>query len=70
MTGAYAPKFMDSQHGQEFMEEYAEQMVSASVKFAAPTGRATVTLTPKACFGFSCNEDDQPAVQSILRKLV
>jgi hypothetical protein len=70
MTGAYAPKFLDSQHGQEFMEEYAEQMVSASVKFAAPTGRANVTLTPKACFGFSCNEDDQPAVQSILRKLV
>ena len=70
MTGPYAPKFLDGQHGQEFLEEYAEQVVSAGVKFAAPTGRANVTLTPKACFSFSCNEDDQPAVQSILRKLI
>lgn len=69
MAGPYAPKFLDSQHGQEFLEEYSEYVTTAGVKFAAPTGRATVTLTPRACFGFSCNEDDQPAVQSILRKL-
>lgn len=70
MTGTYGPKFLDSQHGQEFLEEYAEQVVSASVKFQAQKGRANATLTPNACFAFSCNEDDQPVVQSILRKLV
>lgn len=69
MSGPYAPKFLDSQHGQDFLEEYAQQVTSASVKFAAPTGRATATLAPTATFGYSCNEDDQPHVQSILRKL-
>ncbi len=70
MSGTYAPKFMDSQHAIEFLQEYADFVSSASLKFAAPTGRASVTITPKACFTYSCNEDDQPEVQSILRKLL
>lgn len=70
MTGPYTPKFLDSQHAQDFLTEYAEAVTSASVKFAAKTGRANVTLTPNACFGYSCNEDDQPEVQAILRKIV
>ena len=69
MTGPYAPKFLDSQHAQEFLTEYAEAVTTASVKFSAKNGKANVTLSPKACFGYSCHEDDQPEVQSILRKL-
>jgi phosphoribosylcarboxyaminoimidazole (NCAIR) mutase len=69
MSGPYAPKFLDHQHGMEFLEKYTDFVQSANVRFKAPTGNASVTLTPKACFRFSCNEDDQPPVQSILRKL-
>ncbi len=70
MSGPYAPKFLDSQHGVDFLDEYAEFVAAASVRFAGPTGRVNVKLSPKACFSYSCNEDDQPTVQSILRKLV
>jgi hypothetical protein len=70
MTGPYAPKFLDSAHAQEFLTEYAQAVTSAGVRFQTQTGKAAVTLTPKACFSYSCNEDDQPMVQGILRKLV
>ncbi len=70
MLGPYTPKFLDSEHGREFMEQYAEFVTSASVRFQGPTGRVNVTLKPLACLSFSCNEDDQPQVQSLLRKLV
>jgi len=70
MAGPYAPKFLDSQHGMDFLQEYADQVVSAGVAFAGPSGRVTASLTPRACLTFSCHEDDQAAVQSILRKLV
>lgn len=69
MTGPYAPKFLDSPHAQEFLTEYAEAVSTASVKFSAKNGKANVTLARTACFGYSCHEDDQPEVQSILRKL-
>ncbi len=70
MSGPYVPKFLDTVHGLEFMEEYAELITAASVRFQGPSGRVNVRLTPKACFSFSCNEDDQPTVQTVLRKLV
>lgn len=70
MAGPYAPKFLDSQHGKDFMDEHAEHVRSAQVRFQGPSGRVNVTLTPKTCFSYSCNEDDQATVQSILRKLL
>lgn len=70
MAGPYAPKFLDSQHGRDFLLEYEAVVTAASVRFAAPGGRAGVHLSTKAGFRFSCAEEDQPFVQSILRKLV
>jgi hypothetical protein len=70
MIGPYAPKFMDTEHGLKFLEQYTEAVKTVQVRFAAPAGRATATLTPNASFSFSCHEDDQPHVQDILRKLV
>jgi hypothetical protein len=71
MNGPYAPKFLDSEHGKEFLEEYADHVSSANVRFAGPGGRVTVTLSPKASFSYSLlEEDDKPAVQAILRKLL
>ena len=70
MIGTYAPKFMDTDHGMQFMEQYAEALKSVQVRFAGPSGRATATLTPNACFSYSCHEDDQPEIQQVLRKLV
>ncbi len=70
MLGPYSPKFLDTAHGQEFMEQYGEFIATASARFQGPTGRVNVTLRPLAVMNFSCNEDDQHEVQSILRKLV
>ena len=70
MSGVYAPKFLDTEHGKEFLEEYAQFLASASVRFAMPMGRANVHLSPTACFSYSCHEEDRPPVQTILRKLV
>ena len=70
LAGAYAPKFLDSEHGREFLEEYAEFVTAASARFAGRTGRVNVRLTPKASFSYSCHEDDRSDVQSILRHLV
>ena len=69
VCGPYAPKFLDSQHGRDFMDEYQQAITGASVRLAMPGGLVTVNLCPRACFGFSCNEDDVPAVQALLRKL-
>lgn len=70
MIGPYAPKFMDTEHGLKFLEQYTEALKSAQVRFAGPQARVNATLTPQACFSFSCHEDDQPAVQQTLRELL
>ncbi len=70
MAGPYAPKFLDTQHGRDFMGEYADYVLAANVRFQGDCGRVNVTLTPKACFSYSCQDDDQSAVQQILRGLV
>jgi hypothetical protein len=71
MLGTYGPKFLDTEHGIEFLAEYAEFVQTATVRFQAPAGRVNLTLCPTAFFRFSLSEDDdQPAVQAILRKLL
>jgi len=71
MMGPYAPKFLETESGMDFLGKYVEFVTSASVKFQGPSGRVTVTLSPKACFRFSlANEEDKPAIQALLRKLI
>ncbi len=70
MAGPYTPKFLDSEHGRDFLDANVESVTAASVKFAGPMGRATARITPNACFGFSCHDEDRPVVMSILRKLL
>ncbi|MFP4107300.1 MAG: hypothetical protein ACLFVU_14600 [Phycisphaerae bacterium] len=70
MIGPYTPKFVDTPNGVEFVEQYVEGITSASVKFQGPTGRVTVSVTPKACFSYSCKDDDQDFVKATLRKLI
>lgn len=70
MIGPYAPKFMDTEHALKFMEEYAEALATVQVRFAGKAAKANVTLTPNACFSYSCAEDDQPEIQQILRGLI
>jgi len=70
MIGPYQPKFLDSQHGMDFLSEYVAGVTTANIRFAGPSGSINVKLTATACFSFSCSEDDQPYVQSILRKLM
>ena len=70
ICGPYAPKFLDSEHGKDFLEEHAELLTSAAVKFNVKTGKANVSLSPTGCFTYSCHEDCQQEVQGILRTLV
>ena len=70
MSGPYAPRFLDSEHGREFLDEYADFVKAAGVRFQGPTGRVSVTLRLTATFSFSCAEDDLPTVQATLRKLI
>lgn len=70
MTGGYGPTFLDTEHGLKFANQYAEGILAATCRYAGPTGRVTVTLRPDACVGYSCNEDDQTAVQVTIRKLI
>ena len=69
MSGPYAPKFLDSQHGRDFVEEYIEYVKTANVRFKGPSGNVTVSISPKACFSFSCHEDDKGEILSLLRRL-
>ncbi len=70
MAGTYAPKFLDTQHGLDFLDEYADFTTSAGVRFQAQAGRASVTLSQTASFGLACKEDDEAYVKSLLRNLV
>jgi hypothetical protein len=70
MIGPYTPKFTDSEHGQDFMQQYAEAIKSASVRFQGPNGKVTASITPTGCFTYSCADDDPPTVKTILRGLV
>ncbi len=71
MCGPYTPKFLDSEHGMDFLKEYVEYVTSASVSFRGQHGRVTVSLAPKACFRYSLsNEEDKPLVQALLRKMI
>lgn len=70
MIGPYAPRFADSDHGKDFLQEYAEAVTAASVKFQLQHGRSTATLAPTACFSYSCHEDDTTAAKAVLRGLI
>lgn len=70
MIGGYGPKFMDTDHGRIFLEEYLAGLKSVQLRFAGPNGRVTVTLRPNGCLNYTCNDDDQSHVRSILRKLI
>ena len=70
MIGPYAPKFMDTDHGLKFMQEYAEVLKTVELRFSGPSARVSTTLRPNGCFNYSCQDDDQPKVQQILRKLI
>lgn len=70
MTGGYGPKFLDNEHGREFLEKYAAALVSATVRFRVNGRKVNVTLRPNACLSYSCDSDDQAAVQAILRNLI
>jgi hypothetical protein len=70
VCGPYAPKFLDTEHGRDFLTEFADFVTAANCRFQGEHGRVTVNLKPKANYSYSLsNEDDNSAVQSILRKL-
>jgi hypothetical protein len=70
MIGAYSPKFTDTQHGLDFLDEYDEGVTAARVSFQGRAGKVNVTLSPNACLGYSCQEEDQAETQMLLRSMV
>jgi len=70
-SGPYAPAFLDTPHGEEFLEEYVDYMAAATVQFQMDCGKSTLHLGTKACFRFSVKDDqDKDKVHSILRELL
>ena len=70
MIGPYTPKFLDSQHGIDFLQEYIEGVKTVRVKFAGPAGPVGLSVKPVSSFSGSIrDEDDLAYVQSICRKL-
>jgi len=70
MIGPYSPKFLDSQHGLDFTQEYIEGVKTVRVKFAGPSGPVSLSVKPVSSFSGSIKDDDDLAyVQSICRKL-
>lgn len=69
IMGTYTPGFMDSEHGKDFMEQHAEALTAATVRFQCGHGRVTVQLRPTACFSFSCHEDDAGAIRKLLESV-
>jgi hypothetical protein len=70
MIGPYTPKFLDSEHGKDFVHEHSEALTGATVRFAGSKKKVTVKLSSQASFGYSCDEDDQGQIQKILRQLL
>ena len=69
MMGPYAPKFADSDHGLNFLNQYEAALKTVQVRFAAANAKANITLRPNACFSYSCHEDDQAELQQLLRQV-
>jgi hypothetical protein len=69
MVGTYSPRFLDSEHGLEFLAEHDEGVLSACVRFVGPNGRVSLIITRNACFTYSCEEADQDFAKTVLRRL-
>jgi len=67
--GVYRPKFEDTANGLEFLEQHAEAVKAARIRFAGKTGKVTVTLAPHSAFAFSCREDDADRTSALLRNV-
>ncbi len=69
MIGKYAPKFMDTDHGTKFLEEYVEGTDAVIVRFVLG-GQVNLTIRPTGCFSYSLKDEaDNDQVQKILRGL-
>jgi hypothetical protein len=66
MTGPYRPRFLDSIHGREFLEEYGEAAKDVRLRWQSGMGRASATIRPNGCVTYSCQADDQPHVERML----
>jgi hypothetical protein len=69
MIGPYAPKFLDTDHGREFLAEYAESASTAVIRFAGPSKRACLTLSGAGAVSFTCDADDVDEVTEQVRAL-
>ena len=67
--GVYRPRFEDTEHGLDFLDEHEEAIKTARVRFAGKSGKVTVTLSPNSAFAFSCRADDYDQVSALLRRV-
>lgn len=70
MTGPYRPRFLDSHHGREFLEEYGDAAKDVRIRWRGDCGRASATIRPNGCVTYSCHEDDQSNIERRLLGLL
>jgi hypothetical protein len=69
MIGTYGPKFVSTEHALEFLEKYEPAILAVAVRLAGRCGKLTLNLSPKACFGVSCEEVSRDLAIKLLREL-
>jgi hypothetical protein len=70
MAGPFSPRFSDSDHGMDFIEANPDAITSAKVTFFATAGMVTLSLNRVSCFRYTCYEDDNDMVESLLKTLI
>ena len=58
-SGPYRPRFLDSEHGMEFIGQHDGGVVEASVRFSGQHGKVSAVISQKACFRYRCRRGRQ-----------
>ena len=69
MLGKYAPKFLDTDHGLDFVGEYVDSLKAITVQWPGASGKVRMKLTSAASFSFTAHEDDFQQVEAICTHL-
>lgn len=68
-SGPFAPRFLDTVHGLEFVEEYQPAIQAVTCTFAGPSRRVRIVMRDQVGFSYSCHDDDADAVKKVLMDL-
>jgi len=69
VKGTYDAVFDDSDRGLRFLADHGDGVTAATVSYSGENGRVTIGLTARACFSYSCSDEDESTVRDLLREI-